>query len=300
MNEGFGPIDDAPLGDFDASILPAFVNKTNTPPQSLAGKLLMEHEFTGPLAELAAIGAEEMSAMEIDTAGPVTAVKSVAVGIALETAGPVSSVKSGPISPESVIDLSPLSPPITTVQLQGVSTVALAGQLGITVEAVGIARGGPRAKQLRIEQDCDQLLSVATLLGQMARKEISTLDRDAERRNDPDTIAANGKKRELLELFAQGFEQLAAALAAFAENRGEPVLLGRAEAATNEVGKKLSAWWEENGKEAVGWAVRLPAFAAGVALVGWAGGDITIVTTAVGALVGGKPVIDAMRGGKGQ
>jgi hypothetical protein len=38
-------------------------------------------------------------------------------------------------------------------------------------------------------------------------------------------------------------------------------------------------------------------FAAGVALLGCAGADITVATTAVGALVGGKPVIDAMRKG---
>ena len=131
----------------------------------------------------------------------------------------------------------------------------------------------------------------------MARAEIARLDSDSEGRNDPDTIAANGKQRELLQIFAEGFEQLAGALAAFAQNRNEPLLLGKAAAVVNDVGKKVSAWWDENGAEAVGWGIRLPVFAAGVVLLGWAGANMTVATTAVGALVGGKPVIDAMRKG---
>ena len=71
-----------------------------------------------------------------------------------------------------------------------------------------------------------------------------------------------------------------------------------AAAVVNEVGKNVSAWWDENGAEAVGWGIRLPVFAAGVALLGWAGANMTVATTAVGALVGGKPVIDAMRKGR--
>lgn len=155
---------------------------------------------------------------------------------------------------------------------------------------------GPRNKALRIEQDYDQLLLMAMALGRMARDEITRID--GERPNDPTTIVRQAKERELLEIFAEGFEQLAAALAAFAQNKNEPLLLGIAAKVVNSVGDRVNEWCGKNGADAAGWSMKLSFMTAGIAALGWAGADMTIATAAVTALVGGKEVADAIRGGK--
>ncbi len=145
----------------------------------------------------------------------------------------------------------------------------------------------------RIEKDHVQLLSMAQSLSVLACDEIAKLD--AELPNDPDAIEKLKKQRELMEIFADGFEQIADALAALGTSPGEPVLLGRAARAVNRVGEQVTAWWKENGAEAMDWAIRVPVFAGGVALLGWAGADMTVGTTAIAALVGGKKVLDTIR-----
>lgn len=144
----------------------------------------------------------------------------------------------------------------------------------------------------RIEQDRVQLLSLAQSLCVLAREEIANLD--AELPNDPDRIARHKKQRELMEIFADGFEQLAEALDALTTNPNEPMLLGRAGRAVTSVGEKVTAWWKVNGIEVIDWAVRIPTFVGGVAMLGWAGADIAVGTTAIAALVGGKKVLDTI------
>jgi hypothetical protein len=146
---------------------------------------------------------------------------------------------------------------------------------------------------LRIKQDHAELLLLASSLGRMARREIENLD--SERPNDPITIAKNGKQREPLLTFASGFERIAVALAALESNPNESFLLGRASAVVNSVGNQINDWWKENGAEAVNWGMRVPVFAAGVAMLGLAGANMAIATSAVAAIVGGTKVVQAMR-----
>lgn len=157
---------------------------------------------------------------------------------------------------------------------------------------------GPTAKRLRIEQDCDQLLLLATSLGQMARTAIANLDNDSRSRNDPDTIGANQRQRDVLQIFAEGFEQLAGALAAFCQDRTKPLLLGKAAAVVDDIAKKFNAWWDENGAEAIGWTIKIPGFVAGLGLLGLFGDVTPAATMVLAALVGGKSVVDALRKGQ--
>jgi hypothetical protein len=167
------------------------------------------------------------------------------------------------------------------------------------IDNASVASSGSSPKapgNSRLQEDHIELLALSTSLSQMARWEIETLD--AERPNDPETIAKNEKQRELLEIFADGFEKIAHALVAFAANPNEPILLGKAGEIVTSVGNQVTAWWKENGTEVVDWAVRLPAFVGGIAALGWAGASMGVATTAVAALVGGDKVMKAIKGGK--
>jgi hypothetical protein len=146
---------------------------------------------------------------------------------------------------------------------------------------------------VRIEEDLAELLLLASSLARVARTELEKLD--SERPNDPVTVAENKKQRELLLLFADGFEQIAVALAALERSPSEPLLLGKASDVVNSVGGQINGWWRKHGSEAIDWGMRVPVFAAGVAMLGWAGADMTVATSAVAALVGGTKVINALR-----
>lgn len=148
----------------------------------------------------------------------------------------------------------------------------------------------------RVEKDRVHLLSLSQSLGALAREEIARLG--AELPNDPDTIARHKKQRELMEIFADGFEQIAEALTALGTNANEPALLGRAGRVVRSVGENVTTWWKENGAEAMDWVIRVPVFVGGVALLGWAGADMTVGTTAIAALVGGKKVLDTIKADK--
>lgn len=145
----------------------------------------------------------------------------------------------------------------------------------------------------RILQDRQELLTLAQSLSQLAWEEIDKLD--AERPNDPDRIASYGKQRELLELFANGFSRIAKELAAIEIDEAEPTLFNNATKAIESVGNGLNRWWKKNSEEAIDWAIRMPVITAGVAALGWAGANMTVGTTIVAALVGGKKVMKAIR-----
>jgi hypothetical protein len=146
----------------------------------------------------------------------------------------------------------------------------------------------------RIRRDHAELLRLSLSLSQMARSEIDKLD--AEPPNDSDAIAKHEKQREILQIFADGFDHIAEAIAAFASNPDEPLLLGRAIDFVDSVGNQVTKWWKQNGTDVVDWAIRLPILAGGIAALGWAGADMTVGTTAVAALVGGEKVFKAIRG----
>ncbi|MDO9297210.1 hypothetical protein [Bradyrhizobium sp.] len=150
----------------------------------------------------------------------------------------------------------------------------------------------------RIKRDRVQLLSLAQSLHVLAREEIARLD--ANLPNDPDRIARHKKQRELMKIFADGFEQISKALTALETSPNEPVLLGRAGRVVGSMGETLTTWWKENGAEAMDWAIRVPVFVGGVAMLGWAGADMTVGTTAMAALVGGQKVLSAIKARKSQ
>ena len=150
----------------------------------------------------------------------------------------------------------------------------------------------------RLQQDHAELRLLTLSLSQMAIDEITRLD--AERPNDVEAIARNTKQRELLEIFAKGFDRIAEALAELAPSPSEPILLGKTNEIVKSVGIKVNAWWTQNGTEAVDWTMRLPVFVGGVAALGWAGANMVVGTTAVAAMVGGAKVLEVIRSRTGK
>lgn len=145
----------------------------------------------------------------------------------------------------------------------------------------------------RIKTDHRELLLLASSLSELARREIEKID--SERPNDPVTIESNKKQRELLTIFADGFERIASALGSLTNNPNKPLLVRKASDITSSVGREINSWWRKNSAEAMDWSVRLPVFAAGVAMLGWAGANMTVATSAVAALVGGSKVLEAIK-----
>ena len=152
----------------------------------------------------------------------------------------------------------------------------------------------------RIQQDHADLLRLARSLSQLALDEIEVLD--AERPNDPDRIAAYKRHRELLQIFANAFARIERALSVLGADSAEPAPSAKAAKVVESVGKAITKWWVKNEQEAIDWTVRIPVFAAGVAALGWAGANMTVGTTAMAAMVGGKTVIKAIgkRASKGR
>jgi hypothetical protein len=299
---GHGPIGSAPLGGTDDNKQPV-KPEAERPPTTTAGATATFSgvPFTGG-NEAAFIAANQRRRInpaiyETPLGSPATLLATANVednrAELSAVLGDVTSDAAAPPPPPPTQELRPALfvnedtfPSPTVEQSEAASATD-------TVDATVVR--SVRTVRLRIEQDCDQLLLVASSLGQMARAEIARLA--SERPNDESSKARNAKQRELLEIFAEGFEQLASALAAFARNRNEPFLLGTAAAIVNAVAHEVEAWLAKNKAEAVDWGVKIPVIAAGVGLLGLVGADMTVATAVVGALVGGKPVIDAIRKG---
>jgi NADH/NAD ratio-sensing transcriptional regulator Rex len=159
--------------------------------------------------------------------------------------------------------------------------------------AEGASSNSSSRIQTRIWQDYAEVRDMATCLGRLARDELAALA--AQLPNDPDSLAEYAKRRDLLLIFAEGFERIAQALVAFGESTEEPMLLGRAADVVRSVGDQFSTWWKQNGAETADWAMRLPVFVGGVSALGWAGANMTIATTAVAALVGGEKVLKVIK-----
>jgi hypothetical protein len=144
----------------------------------------------------------------------------------------------------------------------------------------------------RIETDYADLLSLAMSLEKMARDEIARLSN--ERPNDPYTIKSNNKQSDLLSILADGFAKLAAALVEYSR-QPQPFFAGKAKEVVDEVAAQFNAWWKANGAQVIDWSIRLPVIIASTSLLGWAGANMTVATTAVSALVGGPNVITAIK-----
>jgi len=162
----------------------------------------------------------------------------------------------------------------------------VAGILAASVEPLGLSR---------IETDFANLLSLAICLEKMALDEIARLSN--ERPNDPRTIESNKKQSDLLSIFADGFAKLAAALEEYSK-QPQPFFAGKAKEVVDEVAAQFNAWWKANGAQAIDWGIRLPVIIASTGLLGWAGANMTVATTAVSALVGGPNVITAIKAAK--
>jgi hypothetical protein len=162
----------------------------------------------------------------------------------------------------------------------------VAGILAASVEPLGLSR---------IETDFANLLSLAICLEKMALDEIARLSN--ERPNHPRTIESNKKQSDLLSIFADGFAKLAAALEEYSK-QPQPFFAGKAKEVVHEVAAQFNAWWKANGAQAIDWGIRLPVIIASTGLLGWAGADMTVGTTAVSALVGGPNVITAIKAAK--
>lgn len=148
----------------------------------------------------------------------------------------------------------------------------------------------------RSEEGRDDLLALVRSLSRMALDEIRKLD--DERPNDSVAIESNRRYRELLQIFADGFEQIVVALAALGGGEPKAPLVKRANDVVRSVGNEVKGWLSKNGAELVDWSVRIPFFTAGVAALGWAGADMTVATTAIAAIVGGQKVVDVLRRNK--
>ena len=155
--------------------------------------------------------------------------------------------------------------------------------LAASVEPLGMSR---------IEADYANLLSLAMSLEKMARDEIARLSN--ERPNDPYTIESNKKQSDLLSILADGFAKLAAALVEYSK-QPQPFFAGKAKEVVDEVAAQFNAWWKANGAQMIDWGIRLPVIIASTGLLGWAGANMTVATTAVSALVGGPKVITAIK-----
>jgi hypothetical protein len=170
-------------------------------------------------------------------------------------------------------------------------------QVGAQAEPVtlsDIATTGPitQGSPSRIETDYADLLSLAISLEKMARDEITRLS--GERPNDPFTIESNKKQSDLLSILADGFAKLAAALVEYSK-QPQPFFAGKAKEVVDEFAAQFNTWWKANGAQVIDWGIRLPVIIASTGLLGWAGANMTVATTAVSALVGGPNVITAVK-----
>lgn len=147
----------------------------------------------------------------------------------------------------------------------------------------------------RIRQDRSELQILAHSLSLMAQHEIEKLD--SARPNDPNRIIEYERQRELLLIFANGFAQIARSLSLIDANAIDPLLLRKSIKVIERVGNGFNEWWAKNQDEAIDWTIRIPVIVAGVAALGWAGADMTVGTTTVAALVGGKKVLKAITKG---
>jgi hypothetical protein len=156
----------------------------------------------------------------------------------------------------------------------------------VTAEYISSPRGASSIATIR--GDWPTLLALAHQLEKLARDEIAKLA--SERPNDPFHIQRNKAQNELLEILADGFARISAALSAVIENPDQPILLGKASAVVNAVGLQLGEWLSTNATDATDWTLRGSFMVAVLAALGWAGADMSWATPGILALVGGEKV----------
>ena len=160
-------------------------------------------------------------------------------------------------------------------------------ELGRSSSVVAMEIVGP------LEEKSAEIYLLSKSLGQMAREEIDRLD--ATRANDPARRTIIAKQRELLVVFAEGFEKIAAALLPTDAETKNSRNFDKAKKAISNLARGLDSWWNKNQDDAVDWIVRIPDLTAGVGALNLVGANMTVATSAVAALVGGSKVIDVIR-----
>jgi hypothetical protein len=196
----------------------------------------------------------------------------------------------------------PTVPPSATVKTTLEHTVTAAdapagieiGPNDVFLYPGGRAQQQDRAGRQRstIATDYPSLLPLTRLYERLARDAIEDLD--GAHPNEPEAIERNARQRELLSVLADGFAQIAAALEVFASDPSQPVLLGRAQVTVNSVAEQVTAWLKANAAEVTDWGMRLSIMAGAIATLGWAGANMAMATSMVGAMVGGDKVAKAI------
>jgi hypothetical protein len=109
--------------------------------------------------------------------------------------------------------------------------------------------------------------------------------------NDEESKTRYDHYVQILNIFADGFEQIALALESNLDNSAKP---GRAKRILQSVARQVEDWWSEHAAEVVDWGVRIPFLAGGTALLNAAGANMTVGTIALSTLVGGQKVAQAV------
>jgi hypothetical protein len=148
-------------------------------------------------------------------------------------------------------------------------------------------------REMSDDRDWEGLFMLATSLSQLAHEEAKRIA--AERPNDPDAIAKNKSIAELLELFRHGFFRLSLVLKSALGDEVQKAQIVKANKVAQEFADQVGAWWTKNSAEAVDWAIRVPAMAAGIGLLSVVGAPMAMATPIIAAMVGGKKAIDALR-----
>lgn len=187
------------------------------------------------------------------------------------------------------------SPGLST---SGAQALGLAGTFEPSgnLAADATVAGGPTpppAQPLSIEKNATYYLLLARSLERQALDEIEKLK--GQRPNDARGLERHERELDLLSMFAAGFAEIAAALEAVLTDQDQPVLTGKALAVAKTFADKLSAWWEAHGDGIVLSGVQIGLVGAGVAMLGLLNVTPNLAASIVGALVGGKEVVAAIR-----
>jgi hypothetical protein len=141
---------------------------------------------------------------------------------------------------------------------------------------------------VNIRKNSDQLLAQAAFLAQLARSEIEKLDSTP--KNDPSSIDEQNRQRELLLTFAEGFEQIADALAEYSTNRADRRLLRKATKTVDRIAAEAVALWEMNAAYSVATAVQIPAIGLGYITLASFGMPSTCAAMISAAMIGGDKI----------
>lgn len=190
--------------------------------------------------------------------------------------------------------------------LNGRGAVRLETMLGVLSAIVELSQlrlhGGtrPLIDSSTFEEDgptvgkLDETIELAALLAALARREIAALE--AQRPNDPLAVEQNARFVDVLRTLADGFEQIARSLTAYAKAPHQISPPSQAIGLAQVLGQKLTGWLKKHGEELAGSGAKLSLMTAGVAALNVCGADMKIATGLVGVAVLGPDAVSAVKG----